>query len=122
VTALEASAAGGESFDLLQADRQIQRRDTRRRVTKSVGWASLVAFSISRGGVLGWAVAAGGVYGLVHELLDWRESRPEWKKHAAHAPHGVVGRLLAHRPRDAVDNQSKLSFPASDPPAGSGAG
>lgn len=106
------------SFDLLRMDRQIQRRETRRRLTKTLAWTSLIAVSITRRGVLGWLVASGGMYGLVHELLDWRDSRPEWSKHIRPAHHGVVGRLLERHPHDGVDSQSKSSFPASDPPAG----
>ena len=118
MTPPDAAAPEARSFDLLRMDHQIQRRQTRRRLTKVAGWAGLVAFSASRGGVLGWLVAGGGVYGLVAELLDWRESRPEWKKHRARPADGAVRRLLTARPRvDAVDNRSELSFPASDAPA-----
>jgi hypothetical protein len=112
---METSPAEG-TFDLLRMDRQIQRRETRRRLTKTLAWTGLIAVSMTKRGVLGWLLAGGGVYGLVHELLDWRDSRPEWSKHVGPRPHGVVRRLLARHPRDAVDNQSKLSFPASDPP------
>lgn len=113
---VEASSSTGGSFDLLRMDRQIQRRETLRRVTKTVAWTGLIAAAVAKRGVLGWLLAGGGIYGLVHELLDWRESRPEWSKHAGPSPHGVVGRLLARHPQDVVDNQSKFSFPASDPP------
>ena len=105
------------SFDLLRMDRQIQRRETGRRVTKTIAWTGLVAVAVAKRGVLGWLIAGAGIYGLVHELLDWRDSRPEWSKHTRPGPRGVVGRLLARHPQDVVDNQSKFSFPASDPPA-----
>lgn len=117
MTAGELSESPAVTFDLLRMDREIQQRETRRRLTKTVAWTSLIAASISRGRVLGWLLAGAGVYGLVHELLDWRDSRPEWRKHVGPAPHGVLRRLLARHPRDVVDNQSKFSFPASDPPA-----
>ena len=113
----DTNASPALTFDLLRMDRQIQRRDTRRRLTKTLAWTSLIAVSMARRGVLGWLLAGGGVYGLVNELLDWRDSRPEWSKHIGPAHHGVVRRLLARRPRDSVDSQSKLSFPASDAPS-----
>lgn len=117
MSVVETSSAQ-ESFDLLRMDRQIQRRETRRRLTKTLAWTSLIAVSLAKRGVFGWLLAGGGVYGLVHELIDWRDSRPEWRKHAEPAPHGIVRRLLSRQARDGVDKQSKFSFPASDPPAG----
>ena len=116
MTAAELSASPAQSFDLLRMDREIHNRETRRRLAKTIGWTGLIAVSISRGGVLGWLLAGAGVYGLVHELSDWRESRPEWKRHMGPAHHGVLRRLFASHGRDVVD-QSELSFPASDPPA-----
>ena len=117
MTGLETSSEAG-SFDLLRMDRQIQRRQTRRRIAKVIGWTGVVAVSISRGGVLGWLVAGGGMFGLVHELVDWRDDRPEWQKQGGAHSHGVIHRLLTRHRADAVDKSSQFSFPASDPPAG----
>ena len=118
MSAVDTTSSTAGSFDLLRMDRQIQRRETRRRLTKTMAWTGLIAVSVAKRGVLGWLLAGGGIYGLVHELLDWRDSRPEWSKHSGHTHHGVVGRLFARQPRDVVDKQSKFSFPASDPPTG----
>jgi hypothetical protein len=109
---------GAQSFDLLRMDRQIQVRQTRRRLAKVAGWAGLIAFALSRRGVLGWVVAAGGVYALVDELFDWRDERPEWKKGARHVTGGVLHRLMTPRDRGNVGSESELSFPASDPTVG----
>lgn len=103
-----------ESFDLLRMDREIQRRQTGRRLTKVAGWTGLLALALARGRTLGWIVAAGAVYGLVGELADWRDERPEWKKGPQAGAGGLMGRLLTvRRPAD----PSEHSFPASDPPS-----
>lgn len=109
--------APAESFDLLRMDRHIARRHLGRRLLKVVGWTGLLALSLSKRGILGWLVAAGAVYGLVDELLDWSDERPEWRKNALHLGGGVLRRLLPASTEERAEWQSELSFPASDPPA-----
>lgn len=111
--ALDTSAT---SFDLLRMDRQIQHQELRRRITRVGAWAGLVALGAKRGGVLGWFAAGVGVYGFVGAVLEWRESRPEWKK-APPARGPLVRRLLGRSRPDIVERESRDSFPASDPPA-----
>jgi hypothetical protein len=106
-----------QSFDLLRMDREIVSRQARRRLMKVSGWVGVIALSLSSRRMLGWLVAAGAVYGLVHELLDWRDERPDWKKDAHHRSGGLGRRLLTPRRVDQVERGSEQSFPASDPPA-----
>jgi hypothetical protein len=102
------------SFDLLSMDRQIQRRVVRGHAVHVAAWSGLIALGFKKGGVLGWLGAGAGVYGLVRELLAWRDERPEWRKLAPRKP--LLERLLRRGHSDPVDQASAASFPASDAP------
>lgn len=104
------------SFDLMEMDARIRRRANARQIAKLAGWAALVAVGLSRRGVLGWAGASAGVYGLIGEVLRVRAERPEWQK-AALSGRGWLGRLVGAVPADPVDRSSAQSFPASDSPS-----
>jgi hypothetical protein len=103
------------TFDLMRMDRQIRTRVAGRRVAKLAAWSGLVVAGLRRGGGWGWLATGCGLYGFVAELLDWRESAPEWQKGSPH--HGVVQRLFGKARTDLVDEASSHSFPASDSPS-----
>jgi hypothetical protein len=110
------STRHAESFDLLAMDRRIGQRVVRRRVAKLAAWSGLVALGITRGGVLGWLGSGIGFFGVAAEVVDWFESRPEWRK-AAVRGHFPGQRLLKTSRVNVVDHTSATSFPASDSPA-----
>ncbi|HTV18520.1 MAG TPA: hypothetical protein VMG12_07610 [Polyangiaceae bacterium] len=100
----------GQSFDLLRMDRQIQRHVLARRAAKAAAMLGVVAVGLRRGGVLGWVAAGAGLSALAHELWQWLEARPEWRKQSPIHVRRLFG-------GDTVDTASASSFPASDAPA-----
>jgi hypothetical protein len=112
---VENNQSAAPTFDLLKMDRKLQARAKGRRVAKLVAWGGLVAGGLKRGGGWGWLAAGCGLYGVLRELLDWREAAPEWQRGTPRQ--GVVQRLLGRGPVDRVDQGSAHSFPASDAPS-----
>jgi hypothetical protein len=107
--------ASPTSFDLLRMDRQIKRRVIRQRAWQIGAWTGLTGIGLKKGGVLGWLGAGVGLFGLVRELVLWREQRPEWRKASRERP--SLRRLLRTDRSDRVDQGSADSFPASDAPS-----
>lgn len=107
------TAIEDESFDLMKMDRKIRRRARARRVMKLAAFGGLIVLGLQRGRLLGFLLAAGGFAGV---MLDLGKDRPSWdtapKKHLRPRP-ARGGPSIA---RDAVDQASRESFPASDPP------
>jgi hypothetical protein len=106
------------SFDLLRMDRQIKRRVLRQRAWQIAAWAGITGIGIKKGGVIGWLGAGVGLFGLVRELLLWRDQRPEWRKASRQLP--TVRRLLRTERGERVNQSSASSFPASDAPSHEG--
>jgi hypothetical protein len=103
------------SFDLLRMDRTIRARVVRTRALHVAAWTGVVAVGLKKGGVIGWLGTGMGLFGLVRELLVWREKRPEWRKASRNGP--SFRRFLRSGQTDAVDRASAASFPASDAPS-----
>ena len=98
-----------DTIDILAIGRQQQRREKRQRATRLAIWGGVAALGLARGGLLGLLLAA---YGIDRTVRVW-SGRSLWRRLMEPKP---SPRLNGKR-LDPVDEGSRLSFPASDPPA-----
>jgi hypothetical protein len=96
-----------QTFDIVAMSRRVQRRAKGNKALKASAWGGVFVFGVARGGVLGMAIALYAADRAVCTLSG---------RSLLNRLFGQKRRARFDGRRDAVNEASWQSFPASDPP------